>query len=283
MSFPTTVYIPDDVVTTTSSTQQFPLGTRGCAQDGRVFRYAQAGPETDLKAYMLCITIGQNGASTATDQWLLDDYAVGSTYVQIGLGTMSSTEATYPRANFFKDGYLYCNSTDILYNQICRIDSHPQLASGSCTSVAALAQGIYLKFPGLKKAGETSTSCWCLAANPYKFVKVSTDANGPGTPVGVTPCAVTKLYYFWLQTWGPSLAHAGEGVSASIDKLQGAPVYWSTGSTGGVCRSLTASASGFIAHDTDSGFALTAGKVGSIIIAAPAANFFHMINLSLAP
>jgi hypothetical protein len=81
MSFPTTVYIPDDVVTTTSSTQQFPLGTRGCAQDGRVFRYAQAGPETDLKAYMLCITIGQNGASTATDQWLLDDYAVGSTSI----------------------------------------------------------------------------------------------------------------------------------------------------------------------------------------------------------
>jgi hypothetical protein len=279
MSFPTTVYLSDEHVLTTSDSQKLPLGTRGVTSDGRIFRYAQAGA-ANLKAYMLCISAAEGPASTATDQWFNDDYAVGTTYIQMGFSTVALPLLV---ANYFKDGYLMCNSTDVAHNQICAIDSHPALSSGSCTSPAAIAQGIYLKPPGLKKLADTSTACLKLVANPYKFVVVSTDANGPGYAVGVTPCTVTTLYYFWLQTWGPSLAHAGEGATASIDKTAGLSLHWSTGSTGGVagaCGTTGADSAPF--GGTDSGRA-TAQRVGTLMTCAPAANFFHMINLTIAP
>ena len=276
MSFPFTVYLNDVKVRDTKTAKQFPLGTRAVTVDGRIFRYAQAGA-TDLKAHMLCISAAQGPASTATDQVFYAAYAAGTTYLKMALSTVALPALA---ANYFEDGYLVVNSTDIAYNQIVRIKANETLVSS--TALGQLT-GIWLDPDGLAKLVDTSTALGKLVANPYKKVVVSTDANGPGYPLGVTPCAVTASYYFWLQTWGPALAHAGEGMSASIDKQPGKSLFWSTGSTGGVAGAVTASASGYVPADTDSGFAREIGKVGNLMTAAPAANFFHMLNLTLAP
>ena len=280
MSFPTTVYLSEEQIQSTSSTQKMPLGTRGCATDGRIFRYAQAGA-TALKAYRLCISAAEGPASTATDQVLYSAYAVGSTMAQIYLSTIALPVLS---ANYFKDGYLMIESTDTEIHQICPIDSSEALNSATAAAgTAGAGNTVWLKPPGFKKAGVTSSGLVKLVANPYKLVVVSTDANGPGFPVGIPPVTVTANYYFWIQTWGPTLALAGEGISASIDKGQGKSLFWSTGSTGGVAGGVTASASGYVPADTDSGFAREMGKVGTLITAAPAASFFHMINLTIAP
>ncbi len=280
MSFPTQVYINEEDILKTSSTQKFPLGTRGTTGDGRIFRYAQAGA-ANLSAHMLCISAAEGPASTATDQKMYSAYAAGSTYIEFFPSTIALPVIS---ADYFKDGYLMCNSTDTTYNQMVPIDSHAAMVSASgAAGTAGAYRGVYLKIPGLKKLADTATSLWKLVANPYKLVVVSTDANGPGYVVGVTPVAVTTLYFFWIQTWGPALAHAGEGASASIDKTAGLNLHWSTGSTGGVAGSLnTTGADSGPFGGTDSG-RVNQQKAGTLITAAPAANFFHMINLQISP
>lgn len=276
MSFPFTVYLNDKLARATKSTKSFPLGTRAITADGRIFRYAQAGA-TDLKAHMLCISAAEGPASTATDQVFYEAYAAGATYMKLALSTVALPVLA---KDYFEDGYLVVNSTDVAYNQIVRISANEALVSS--TALGQLT-GVWLHQDGLEKTVDTSTAIGKLVASPYKKVVVSTDANGPGVPVGISPVAVTASYYFWLQTWGPALAHAGEGISVSIDKKPGKSLFWSTGSTGGVAGAITASASGYTPADTDSGFAREIGKVGNLMTCAPAANFFHMLNLTLAP
>ncbi len=287
MSFPTTVYLSEEQITQTSSTQTLPLGTRGCAEDGRVFRYAQAAA-TAIKANRLCISLNDEGpASTATDQRLYSAYAVGTTMVQIYLSTIALPVLT---ANYFKDGYLMVNSTDVAAYQVCPIHSNEALTSATAAlGTAGAGNTVWLKQPGLKKLGDTDTGNVKLVRNPYKGLVISTVANGPGVPIGVTPVAVTASYYFWVQTWGPTIAFAGEGVSATIDKAAGLPMYWSTAVAGGVGGASTGStACGSTSGnappaDTDTGFAFAMGKVGTLMTAAPAANMYCMLSLTLAP
>lgn len=276
MSFPNTIALSPEQEIATTTTQQLSLGTRGTTDDGRVFRYAQAG-STALTAHKLMISAAQGPASTATDQVFYSAYAANTTYVKLALSTVALPVLAI---DYFKDGWLVVNSTDVAYNQAVQVDSNEALVSS--TALGQLT-GVWLTKPGLRKTVDTATALGKLVANPYKLVVASTDANGPGYPLGVTPVAVAADSFFWLQTWGPCLAHAGEGISASIDKQPGKPLAWSTGSTGGVAGKVTASASGYIPDDTDSGFSRSIGGVGTLITAAPAANFFHLVHLTLAP
>jgi len=284
MSFPNTITLSEEQVLEISATQENPMGTRAMTEDGRVFRYAQASA-TDIKANRLCISVNETkgGLNTATDQRLYDNYAVGTTMIQVYLSTMTTAGDTYP-VNFFKDGYMFVNSTDVAAYQFCQIDSNVALSSATAAlGTAAANNTIYLKKPGLKKVGDTDTGSVHLTANPYKGVSISTVANGPGIPLGINPVAVTASYYFWLQTWGPAIAPSGEGVGLAKDKYTGAPLFWSTAIAGCAGGRMTASASGYIADDTDSGFAANLGKIGNIMIGAPADNMYHMVNLTLAP
>ena len=276
MSFPFTVYLNDASVRVTKSTKQMPLGTRAITSDGRVFRHAQNGA-TALAAHALCITAAQGPASTATDQVFYSNYTAGTTYIKLGLSTVALPALS---ANYFEDGYMVVISTDTAYNQIARIDSNEALVSS--TALGQLT-GIWLGPDGLEKAVDTATAIAKLVANPYKKVVVSTAANGPGYPLGIAPVYVAANYYFWVQTWGPALAVAGEGVRATIDTQPGLPLAWSTALAGAVGGRVTASASGYIPDDTDSGFSRSIGGVGTLITCAPAANFYHMIDLRLAP
>ncbi len=282
MGFPITCYLSDEQTLETSATQTLPLGTRGMSDDGRSFRYAQAAA-TAIKANRLCISMNDEGpASTATDQRLYSPYAVGTTMVQIYLSTVALPVLV---ADYFKDGYLMVNSTDVAAYQFCPIDSNEALVSASSAlGTAALHNTVWLKQPGLKKLGDTDTGNVKLVRNPYKGLVLSTVANGPGIPLGITPCAVAASYYFWLQTWGPIIAFAGEGARPSIDQQPGMELFWSTAVAGGLGGGIgTATAAGNANIDTDSGWARHVGPVGNLMTAAPAANMYCMINLKLAP
>lgn len=283
MSFPTTVFISEEQTQDTSAAQKLPLGTRGVCSDGRVFRYAQAGA-TAIKAHRLCISLNdERPQSTATDQRLYSAYPIGTTMVQIYLSTFTTAGDTLA-ANYFKDGYLMVNSTDVAAYQFCPIDSNETLASATAAlGTAGLHNTVWLKPPGLKKLGDTDTGNVKLVQNPYKSLVISTVANGPGLPMGITPVAVTATYYFWLQTWGPTIAVAGEGVGVSIDELGKIPMYWSTAVAGTIGGGVTCSASGYLPIDTDSGFSLYMGRIGMLMTAAPAANMYCMINMTMAP
>jgi len=276
MGFPNSIQLTEEMIVSTAAAQRMPLGTRGFTNDGRVFRYSQAGA-TALTANKLVISAAQGPASTSTDQVAYEAYAVGTTYVKLSLSTVALPVLA---ADFFKDGFLVCNSTDVAYQQVVPVHGNEALVSSTALNQQT---GIWLKQPGLKKLTATATGMFKLVQNPYKGVLVSSDGNGPGMPMGVTPCAVAASYFFWAQTWGPCLAHAGEGIRASIDKQPGARVGWSTGSTGGVCAPKgTATAADSINFDTDSGWSLM-NEVGVILTCAPAANFFHLIDLRLSP
>jgi hypothetical protein len=277
MSFPTTVYLTEEQILQTTSAQKMPLGTRGCLSDGRIFRYAQAGA-TALKAYYLCQSAAEGPASTATDQDFYSAYAAGTTYVEIFPSTIALPDLV---ANYYKDGYLVVNSTDTTYNQICQIDSHvawPDSASAAKGTVGGY-RGMYLKMPGLKKVVATSTALVKLVANPYKNLVVAAIAHSTGYAVGMAPCAVTATYFFWVQTWGPTLALDAEAGAATIDLSPGIPVFWSTGVAGGISAALGSTSAGV----TDSGWNSMYGKVGNLVTCAPADTFFCMIDLKISP
>ncbi len=177
------------------------------------------------------------------------------------------------------------NSTDVAAYQMCPIDSNEALTSATAAlGTAGAGNTVYLKPPGLKKLGDTDTGNVKLVRNPYKGLVLSTVANGPGMPIGVTPVAVTASYYFWVQTWGPTIAVAGEGARPTIDQQPGMELFWSTAVAGTLGGAIgTATAAGNANIDTDSGWARHVGAVGNLMTAAPAANMYCLVNLKLAP
>lgn len=276
MSFPFTVVLNDRLVKAISSTKQHPLGTRGHTVDGRVFRYAQNGG-TALAAHYVCGTAAEGPASTATDQFFYSAYVAGATYVKLSLSTVALPVLS---ANYFQDGYLLVNSTDLAYNQMVRVSGNEALVSST-----ALGQqtGIWLDVDGLDKTVDTATCIAKLVANPYAKVVVNPiAATTGGYVIGVTPVAVTASYYFWLQTWGPALVLNSEGNAITIDLLAGRPIGPSTAVAGGACRPITASASGYIPMDTDSGKGWVQ-RIGTLMTCAPADTFFCLVNLTIAP
>ena len=97
--------------------------------------------------------------------------------------------------------------------------------------------------------------------------------------MGVPLFAVTASYYFWLQTWGPCLIRAGGGGGSVPADRAGQKAYLSTGDTGAygghstwaITDTATAEYQSFLPH------------VGVIMTAAPAANFYSMVDLQFAP
>jgi hypothetical protein len=275
MSFPTTAFLTEENIVATTSSQRFPLGTRGATQDGRIFRYAQAGEA--LVAYELVQGNAEFPPSTSTEGYFVSPYVAGSTMIQMA---QDSTSGSSLVANYYKDGYLIVNSTDVSVRQSVPIHSHGLLSSGSATSPAVAAQYVYLKLPGLPKAATTDTGPAKLVANPYKYVITSSIlANPGGVVLGVTPVAVTTLYYFWLQTWGPCLCQAYGGSATAIDITPAHPIFRSTATEGAVTRALGSTES----SSTFGGWAPLAGKIGDLMTCAPVDTFFCVVNLKMAP
>lgn len=276
MSFPHTVYLSEDQIRTTSSTQNLPLGTRGVTSDGRVYRYAQAGA-TDLKENYLTMSANVNAYnwSTATSHSFATSYAAGATAVRINDSCTNLGADT----NYYKDGYMIVPSTDTAYYQIVRIYGHRALTSHTGGTTGEL---INLETPGLSKAVVTSTSLVKLIANPYKLVVASAGGAGiPNIPTGIPAVAVTAKYFFWCQTWGPALCRVGSTVTTLNANQFCVQIGMDTAATGGITPyASTANVYTDTATAVIMGASVVPG-IGYSLLTLPAANFFQPIFLTL--
>jgi hypothetical protein len=281
MDFPTTLNISDEQSRSTSAVQTLPLGTRGITPDGRVFAYAQCGA-TALEKYNVvsCPTITPLG--TATQQFY-EAYAAGTTHVVIDIASCTGYEV----ANYFRDGWVWIDSTDTGKAQKVRIHSHAAPASAT-----ALGQNTtwMLEPGGLQYAVGTDTLSFAkIIASPYRYVVAATISTGITNDdmyyiVGVTVCAVAANYYCWIQTWGPCLVRGVDGISAVSNWGGGLYAQLSSANPGMYCpvNVGTTATIEYYATTTTGNPAYFTRPIGIIMVPPFVSGGHALINLSIS-
>lgn len=170
----------DDFVS--SATAAHKLGQRAVSDDGRVFRYVQAGA-SDLVAGN-CIQssaiVANHLATTATAA------AIGATSIVFTPG------ATAGAAGLYADGYLGVSDS---------VGAGYTLGvSGHAAITASVAFTLLLKDP--IQVALTTSSKLGLIANPYKNVIQMPITTATGSLVGVATYIITATQFGWIQTWG---------------------------------------------------------------------------------
>lgn len=276
MSFPTTIYLTNAEVKATTVVKALPLGIRGVASDGRVFRYAQAGA-TALSPFKIVRSATLGPWSTMSACGVQDpvrrvtSYLAGAKSIKWSMGATGAAAA-----NLFEDGYLIVGSTDTAETQMARIGTHNALASATI-----LNSDNEISIPeGLDLDLSTETDVMPrLIPNAYKHVIIASELP-PGGVVGVPVINVPINYYFWLQTWGPCLVL--EDVSGRADSNlyhQGLQAYIATGGTGAVglpSSGMTGSL------DSDSQGCVLIGAIGVYMNNPQKDTAYGLINLRLA-
>lgn len=262
MSFPGSILLNQGAIYQQTSDKRLPLGTRGYTRDGRVFRYSKAGATNLGAGLLMCSPV--TPADEAVDELFSSDYetpTTSSTLIYLSTGTSLTT------AGYYNDGYLYANA-NTGEGQMVQIKSD----AGATTAAADVFPTLYPYEEDKFTATFTTASEVGLVKNPYDGIVVRPDSARASAPRGVTPRAITALYYFWLQTWGycPVLT-AGTvvvGNPVTDDTFSG------TGSTGGVHAPATST--GATAYSAI-GFCL-----GNVIVVG-ADTEYSLIDLHLAP
>ncbi len=167
-----------------SASPKHAIGQRGETEDGRVFRYAQAGLSALAAGNVL-----QSPAIVALHLALTAPVtAVGQTVFTCTPG------ATLGTADQYADGYLTIDTTPDV-GKCYRIKGHPAFAS-------ATAFTLTLDDP-IGVAWSTATR-FGLVANKYRGVIQMPVTTATGRLVGVAPYIIAASEYGWIQTWGPA-------------------------------------------------------------------------------
>ena len=173
------------------------IGDKCRMSDGRVFHWALNGTAGALVAG----NVVQNSVTAVGHNNMTPTLGsdIGETSVQIVPVTTSLIE------NEYANGYLWVSDAagpgaGIMY----RIKSNPAI-------VLTVAGYIQLYDPII--VALTTTSRVTLVRNPW-YGTIKAPSTVSGMPVGVAPIAIpastaTVLYYYWAQTWGPSVVLAG--------------------------------------------------------------------------
>lgn len=197
-----------------SASQQHPLGTRGCATDGRVYRYCKAGG-ADLVA-------GNVIQSPAVPAGQIAKAVNATSLVALGANQVTVTCASSVAAGFYIDGYLIVASgagAGLLYT----ITNHPAVSTG--------ASGVFTLYDEDRLVvAITTTSTVSLIPNKYAGVIRMPVTTATGVVVGIATYVITTLQFGWIQTWGPcavlggdtnALGTAVDGVSSTAGRVRG--------------------------------------------------------------
>lgn len=200
---------------TSSATQVHPLGTRAKANDGRVFRYYQAGASDTIAG-----NVQQSAAPIANH--------LANTPPAVAIGALSFTYtpgATAGAANLYAEGYLQVDTTPG--------EGYTYTISGHAAITASTAFTLNLLDP--IQVALTTSSRVGLVHNAFKNLIICPTTQ-TATAQGVASFPITATQYGWLQTWGPC--------STLIDGTPAitAPVVPSTGTAGAVAKWTTAAA-----------------------------------------
>jgi hypothetical protein len=165
---------------TDTATQVHPLGTLGFANDGRVFKWAQAVATT------VAGTVQQSTAPLA------NHLAATAPAVAIGATSFAFTPGnTAGAANLYAEGYLQVDTTPG--------NGYTYSVSGHAAITASTAFTLYLNEP--IQIALTSASRLGLLHNPCKNVIICPTTQ-TATAVGVCTYIITATQYGWIQSNG---------------------------------------------------------------------------------
>ena len=170
-----------------SATQKYALGTKLEYSDGRIFRYAQNGAATGVKASMMQSIAVTSNIHTQAQATSYGNGTVGETEFVCDITTGSSLAE-----NYLSEGYMVVNKTDGLG------DIYKVLANKVDASDDTLMR-VLLDSP-IRTALVAASELTFVANARYKVVAVPTTQVGPA--VGVMMIAATINYFCWLQTGG---------------------------------------------------------------------------------
>lgn len=200
MSFPGSILLNGQQYNPTKD-KRHPLGTRGYTRDGRVFRYASAGA---------AIVPGCLVSAAAEDAELrgavclaaATDWAVPTSNSTV---FYLATENSLATADWLTDGYLMVTAGASTHEvgQMIQLDKQAIQTAANGVVVAGVGSARVFAYPEDKLTHAlTTANTISLIHNPYYAVTETAAGTPTSIPVGVSVCAVTSAYYFWLQTWG---------------------------------------------------------------------------------
>ena len=169
---PKNLFIPE-------ATQRYPLGAR-FKYGQRTFHYAYAGG----------VALAAGKLVYSTDTPAEANVTVGTA---AAIGATSIPNITTTAAETALDGGM------MIVNDVAGQGHGYEIQSSSANADTSTSTDVVLRDP-LKIALTTSSQVE-LYSSPYYDLDIATDVNH--LIAGVPIQAVTKNYYFWLQTWGP--------------------------------------------------------------------------------
>ncbi len=168
---------------TSSATALHPLGTKGIADDGRIYRYCKAG------ATLVAGNVIQGPAT------IVDHLATTATATAAGATSLTFTPgATAGAANLYADGFLGVDTTPG--------NGYTYGVAGHAAITASVAFTLNLKADDPLQVALTTASRLGLIQNPYSGVIQMPITTATGPLVGVAPYIITSGQYGWLQTGG---------------------------------------------------------------------------------
>ncbi|MBE3143541.1 MAG: hypothetical protein IMZ61_06420 [Planctomycetes bacterium] len=282
-NFPTTLSLSFRQALEISATQKCPLGTRGVAPDGRIFRYALNGavalvaglPVTPAaQGELACINTSHAmqlvaGTTIRTTQ---NVFKIGGSYDDAGL-----------TANAYAEGFLLVGSTwDVGAPMRLKIKSHT--AQTSNTSAGSCATDDHAQFT--LEDGVFPTTCintsmgFGLEYNPYSGTLVAPTNSTIKLPViGVPIRAVDASYYYWCQTWGDCMVRFAEVCTSGLTLGRKVIMSADVNTTGVYC---VASSNYVSANDTGDVSDAAFYTIGLIQSPAPAGGY-GVVNLRISP
>lgn len=190
-------------IQTVSPTRLEQIGAVAMTEDGRIFRYAQAGASA-LAAGQIVVAaaLASNSTALVIPAQAASNLAVNSLQLVVTNGATAVTQ------NQFAEGFVEVLGTGGGYS--VRI-------AGNTAAAASGAITLTLGEPlvGALVAGTNTVN---LTASPYVGAIASTTAS---LPVGVVRTAIPANNFGWLQTYGQALISAtgaiAKGASISVD------------------------------------------------------------------
>ena len=290
-NFPWTVYLDTNAVLTQSASRRYPLGTRGLAPDGRVFRYckfATGNTTANCAAGRVVMSALQSTLGTdSTNGPLTTDESYGGT-------TMTSTFDRITISTTWDvilPGDTYGQSTGVMKDQFK--DGMIAIAAGTNVGQSVRIKGNTTGSTGV--AGQTVTFTFkdndrfvnnvttsdelVVLYSIYDRVTLelgygsSAEAADAVFPIGVTPRPITAGYYFWAQTWGMCTV-----LQATTGMVAGQNVVYSTdeATSGAVSGAIT------LSTGLDGGQFAARPRIGQCV-AKYADTEYCIINLTIAP
>lgn len=169
----------------TSPGESWPIGTRGYAPGGRVFRM--------VRANAVALTVGKLVRKPENEVKHADLTVAAAVDVGANEITLTLTGRT-TIFDEYKDGLIYINDEGG--------QGHAYEVVGNTATLMNNTLTIDIN-AGLKVALTTSSKA-TLIKNRYNGVRI-TEPSPFERVLGVAPVAVTASYYFWLQTGGPAV------------------------------------------------------------------------------